>query len=128
MRFQLHGKFSDNTHEQHNLPLPCVAFDPQKPLRVALMPVSKVLVLFVAKNPLGGRWLLSTRGYFLLYPWHSSGALNITSSTMALCKSRTALMSRYTLVRSGSWLTHIQTSLESGNVYNPIVHPTFRRI
>jgi hypothetical protein len=50
MRFQLHCKFLDDTNKQHSLPLPCVAFNLQKPLRFTLMLVGKVLVIFVAKN------------------------------------------------------------------------------
>ena len=50
--FQLGRKLSDDTNKKHRLSLACVALDPEKPLRIAVMPVGEVLVFLVVENPL----------------------------------------------------------------------------
>lgn len=51
MRLQLVRKFLDDANEEHCLPLPRVAFYPQKPRLVAMLPISEVLIIVVVKNP-----------------------------------------------------------------------------
>src|ERR1700733_15023740 len=49
--FELGRKLSDDTNKKHRLSLACISLNPEKPLRITVLPVGEVLVLLIVENP-----------------------------------------------------------------------------